>query len=62
MRTFSAGEVASPNKELDAVVLANTLVGYGANISLENMAIIENLIKFAKLEASFLAPADDPQA
>ncbi|MBI3904489.1 hypothetical protein [Pseudomonas sp. GL-R-26] len=42
---------SSPTKELDALVLGNTLIGYGDNISLENMTIIENLIKFSKLEA-----------
>lgn len=62
VRAFSAGEAASPTKELDALVLANTLVGYGDKISLENMAIIENVIKFAKLEASYEVPGDNPQA
>lgn len=62
MRAFSVSDTASPTKELDAVVLANTLVGYGDNITLENMAIIENLIKFAKLEASYEVPGDNPQA
>ncbi|QHF37258.1 hypothetical protein PS893_03116 [Pseudomonas fluorescens] len=42
---------SSPTRELDALVLGNTLIGYGDNISLENMTIIENLIKFSKLEA-----------
>ncbi|WP_415758095.1 hypothetical protein [Pseudomonas sp. LT1P18] len=62
MRAFAAADASSPNKELDAVVLANTLVGYGDNITLENMAIIENLIKFSRLEASYEVPGDDPQA
>ena len=62
VRAFSAEEAVSPTKELDAVVLANTLVGYGDNITLENMAIIENLIKFSKLEASYEVPGDNPQA
>jgi hypothetical protein len=53
--------MSNPTKELDAVVLADTLVGYGANISLENMAIIENLIKFAKLEASYEVPSGHPK-
>ncbi|NUU34082.1 hypothetical protein [Pseudomonas sp. C2B4] len=61
-RGFAAKDSTSPTKELDAVVLADTLVGYGDNISLENMAIIENLIKFAKLEASYEVPGNDPQA
>lgn len=62
VRAFSVSEESSPTKELDAVVLANTLVGYGENISLENMAIIENLIKFSKLEASYEVPGDNPRA
>ncbi|KQN45087.1 hypothetical protein ASE98_08425 [Pseudomonas sp. Leaf48] len=65
VKNFSAVEPSSPTKELDALVLGNTLIGYGGNISLENMAIIENLIKFSKLEASFEVPDDDggdPQA
>ncbi|WP_347903779.1 hypothetical protein [Pseudomonas purpurea] len=62
VRAFAATDTSSPTKELDAVVLGNTLVGYGANISLENMAIIENLIKFSKLEASYEVPGDDPEA
>jgi hypothetical protein len=62
MRSFVAADASSPTKELDAVVLANTLVGYGEKITLENMAIIENLIKFSKLEASYEVPGDDPQA
>lgn len=41
----------SPTKELDALILGNSLVGYGDNISLENMTVIENLIKFSRLEA-----------
>ncbi|AWM90062.1 hypothetical protein DJ564_04160 [Pseudomonas sp. 31-12] len=60
-RLAVSASVDSPTKELDAVVLAETLVGYGANISLENMAIIENLIKFAKLEASYEVPSGEPK-
>lgn len=44
-------ENTSPTKALDALVLGNTLVGYGDNISLENMMVIENIIRFSKLEA-----------
>lgn len=62
VRAFTVADTSSPTKELDAVVLGNALVGYGANISLENMAIIENLIKFSKLEASYEVPGDDPEA
>jgi len=61
-RALAVADPASPTKELDAVVLADTLVGYGANISLENMAVIENLIKFSKLEASYEVPGGDPEA
>ncbi|WP_432218453.1 hypothetical protein ACREYJ_03120 [Pseudomonas kribbensis] len=60
-RAFFTVDPTSPTKELDAVVLANALVGYGENITLENMAIIENLIKFAKLEASFEVPGNNPE-
>lgn len=60
-RMAVATDSGHPTKELDAVVLAETLVGYGANISLENMAIIENLIKFSKLEASYEVPSDNPK-
>lgn len=41
----------NPTKELNAMVLGNTLVGYGDNITLENMTIIDNLIKFSKFIA-----------
>lgn len=44
---------SSPTKELDALVLGNSLIGYGDGISLENMMIIENLISFSKLEADY---------
>lgn len=50
-RSAKTVDDSSPTKELDALVLGNTLVGYGDNISLENMMIIENLIKYSKLEA-----------
>ena len=52
--TSSAATVSddlNPTKELNAMVLGNTLVGYGDNITLENMTIIDNLIKYSKLEA-----------
>lgn len=42
---------SSPTKALDALVLGNSLIGYGDGISLENMMIVENLISFSKLEA-----------
>ena len=61
IQAFAAPAPTSPTKDLDAVILASTLVGYGDKITLENMAIIENLIKFAKLEANDLAPQNDPE-
>ncbi|MBS4087216.1 hypothetical protein [Pseudomonas rustica] len=62
VQAFGAVDSNSPTKDLDAIVLANTLVGYGDNISLENMAIIENIIKFSKLEANFEVPGNEPEA
>jgi len=61
-RALSVSVEPSPTKELDALVLANALVGYGANMSLENMAIIENVIKFSKLEATYEVPDGNPEA
>jgi hypothetical protein len=49
---------SSPTKELDALVLGNSLIGYGDGISLENMMIIENLISFSKLEADHETKSD----
>jgi hypothetical protein len=46
----------SPTKELDALVLGNSLIGYGDKISIENMAIIENLITMSKMEANYEVP------
>ncbi|KAI2675745.1 hypothetical protein [Pseudomonas sp. TNT3] len=57
-RSLVAPDSSSPTKELDAVVLGNTLVGYGDNVSLENMTIIENIIKFSKMEATLEVPGD----
>jgi hypothetical protein len=50
-RSLVDSAASSPTKELDALVLGNSLIGYGDGISLENMMIIENLISFSKLEA-----------
>lgn len=50
-RSARADEAPNPTKELDALVLGNTLIGYADNISLTNMTIIENIIKFSKMEA-----------
>ncbi|TWC15774.1 MULTISPECIES: hypothetical protein [unclassified Pseudomonas] len=46
----------SPTKDLDALMLGNALVGYGANMSLTNMAIMENLMTMAIMEANFEVP------
>ncbi|MGH8388471.1 MAG: hypothetical protein ACRESJ_23840 [Pseudomonas sp.] len=55
--------VSTPTKELDALVLGNSLIGYGDKISLENMAIIENLITMSKMEANYEVPGNkDPKA
>ena len=50
-RSAKADDAANPTRELDALVLGNTLIGYADNISLANMTIIENIIKFSKMEA-----------
>ena len=57
-RSLVAPEKSSPTKELDALVLGNALIGYGDNVSLENMTIIENIIKFSKMEATLEVPGD----
>lgn len=51
IRNLVEPAASSPTKELDALVLGNSLIGYGDGISLENMMIIENIISFSKLEA-----------
>ncbi|CAI8897859.1 FGGY_C domain-containing protein [Pseudomonas sp. IT-P258] len=56
-------EASRPNKELDALVLGNSLIGYGDQISLENMAIIENIITMSRIEANYEVPGgNDPKA
>jgi hypothetical protein len=57
-RSLVAPVNTSPTKELDAVILDNALIGYGDNISLENMTIVENIIKFSKMEATLEVPSD----
>jgi hypothetical protein len=58
-----AVQETSPTKELDALVLGNSLVGYGNKISLKNMAIIENIITMSKMEANYEVPdGRDPKA
>lgn len=46
----------SPTKALDAVMLGDALVGYGNNMSLNNMAIMENLMTMAIMEANYEVP------
>jgi hypothetical protein len=61
--SLSSTVVSSPTKELDALVLGNSLIGYGDKITLENMAIIENLITMSKMEANYEVPGNkDPKA
>ena len=55
-RSLSSTIVSSPTKELDALVLGNSLIGYGDKITIENMAIIENLITMSKMEANYEVP------
>ncbi|UZE24421.1 hypothetical protein LOY67_03110 [Pseudomonas sp. B21-056] len=52
----SAALQDSPTRELDALMLGNALVGYGNNMSLTNMAIMENLMTMAVMEANFEVP------
>ncbi|WP_256730469.1 hypothetical protein [Pseudomonas sp. ANT_H12B] len=62
-RMLVSSDVSSPTRGLDALVLGNSLVGYGDNISLENMAIIENIITMSKMEANYEVPGNkDPKA
>jgi hypothetical protein len=46
----------NPTKELDALMLGDALVGYGNNMSLDNMAIMENLMTMAIMEANYEVP------
>jgi len=46
----------SPTKDLDAVMLGDALLGYGNNMSLNNMAIMENVMTMAIMEANYLVP------
>ncbi|WP_246218985.1 hypothetical protein [Pseudomonas izuensis] len=62
-RSLVSTVTSSPTKELDALVLGNSLIGYGDKISIENMAIIENLITMSKMEANYEVPGNsDPKA
>ncbi|KJH88010.1 hypothetical protein UG46_04130 [Pseudomonas fluorescens] len=46
----------NPTKEMDALMLGDALVGYGQGMSLNNMAIMENLMTMAIMEANFEVP------
>ncbi|ROM77769.1 hypothetical protein BK654_13270 [Pseudomonas brassicacearum] len=46
----------NPNKDLDALMLGDALVGYGNNMSQNNMAIMENLMTMAIMEANYEVP------
>ncbi|SFX78831.1 hypothetical protein [Pseudomonas sp. NFACC36] len=46
----------SPTKALDALMLGDALLGYGTNMSLTNMAIMENLMTMAIMEANYEVP------
>ncbi|NUT73988.1 hypothetical protein HNO86_02905 [Pseudomonas sp. C1C7] len=62
-RSLVSAVATSPTRELDALVLGNSLVGYGDKISVGNMAIIENLITMSKMEAHYEVPGNsDPKA
>jgi len=65
LRTSSLAStvVSSPTKELDALVLGNSLIAFGDKITLENMAVMENLIAMSKMEANYEVPGNkDPKA
>lgn len=55
-RSAVAMLASSPTKELDALVLGDALVGYGGNISLGNMQVIEDIIAMSKIEATYQVP------
>lgn len=46
----------NPTRAMDALMLGDALVGYGNNMSLDNMAIMENLMTMAIMEANFEVP------
>lgn len=55
-RTLAVQLDDNPTKELDAVMLGDALVGYGKGMSLNNMAIIENVMTMAIMEANYKVP------
>lgn len=55
-RSAVASITSSPTKELDALVLGDSIVGYGGNITLANMRIVEDIIAMSKIEAKYQVP------
>ncbi|WP_367374017.1 hypothetical protein [Pseudomonas lini] len=55
-RALAVQQDDNPTKELDAVMLGDALVGYGKGMSLSNMAIIENIMTMAIMEANYEVP------
>ncbi|MHC8348559.1 hypothetical protein ACYZT7_04045 [Pseudomonas sp. RT4P38] len=55
-RALAVQQDDSPTKELDAVMLGDALVGYGKGMSLSNMAMMENLMTMAVMEANYEVP------
>lgn len=51
MLSLAANLEDSPTKELDALMVGDTLLGYGDNLSLDNTAMIEDIVTVAKLMA-----------
>lgn len=49
----------NPSKDMDALMLGDALVGYGNNMSLDNMMIMENLMTMAVMEANFEVPGGE---
>ncbi|MDB5994734.1 MAG: hypothetical protein JWP42_1870 [Pseudomonas sp.] len=55
-RSLTTTITSSPTKELNALVLGDSLIGYGGNISLANMRVVENIILMSKIEAKYQVP------
>ncbi|MDO7898403.1 hypothetical protein [Pseudomonas citrulli] len=56
-RSVGVQQDDNPTKALDALMLGDALLGYGQNMSLNNMAIMENLMTMAIMEANYEVPA-----
>lgn len=61
-RSFSVVQIDNPTKELDALMLGNSLLGYGGNMSLNNIAIMENLMTMSIMEANYEVPGANNSA